>query len=84
MTDIDDLQRKVNGLVGALKTSHEIIEFNTDTITRLEMEIRALRAIERNAPIAAMRHILDFALAAGYPNEEHLDEVAAFLSALEE
>ena len=88
MTDIDDLARKVNDLIGALKTSHEIIEFKTETITRLEMEITQLRKeityASRCVPKKAMRKIIDFALAAGYPNEEHLDEVAAFLDTLEE
>ena len=95
VTDIDDLARKVNGLIGALKTSHEIIEFKTEiiefkteTISRLEMEITQLRKeityASRCVPKKAMRKIIDFALAAGYPSEEHLDEVAAFLDTLEE
>lgn len=87
MTDIDDVIRKINGLTGALRTSHEIIEFKTDTITRLEMEIARLRKeityASRCVPKIAMRKIIDFALAAGYPNEEHIDEVAAYLDTLE-
>lgn len=77
MADIEALKR-------ALSSSVKTAEFRDATISRLELEISALRAIERNTPVAALHHILDFALAAGYPNEEHLDAVAAFLSALEE
>ena len=75
MADIDALKQ-------ALSDSLKTAEFRDATISRLEMQIRALRAVE--APTTALHKILDFALAAGYPNEEHLDEVAAFLDTLEE
>lgn len=75
MTNIDALKQ-------ALSNSLKTAELRDATISRLEMQIRALRAIE--TPTTALHHILDFALAAGYPNEEHLDEVAAFLDTLEE
>lgn len=81
MTDIDALKQ-------ALSNSLKTAEFRDETITRLEMEITQLRKeityASRCVPKKAMRKIIDFALATGYPDEWDIDEVAAYLDTLEE
>lgn len=81
MTDVNALKRVLSNLL-------EIAQFRDETITRLEMEITQLRKeityASRCVPKKAMRKIIDFALATGYPDEWDIDEVAAYLDTLEE